>query len=143
MSSPLQVRKAHPSEIPIITQLQINAFRGRALNDALFPEHLRVSPGDQDELAHRIRGLERVFANPNRHHLVCVDENDIIMGYAEWSSGEDPIWEVTEEERAARLARAPKSLDLEAAERIGREAAVLERTLKTALGDEGFRNAWS
>lgn len=132
-----------------MAQLSITAFRhsGRQVNAALFPERLRIEPNDADEIDFSTRKMGRTFDYKNRHYIVAVDEQDAIMGWAEWTSGEDPTAEMTPEERekkkAEGIARLPKSFDLEAAERLGREAEELSERLREALGEEGYRNSWS
>lgn len=133
-----------------MAQLSVTAFRhsGRQVNAALFPEHLRVNPGDTDEVEFSVRNMTRTFDSRNRHYIVAADdEQDTIMGWAEWTSGEDPIEEMTPEEqekkRAEGIARLPKSFDLQAAQQLGREAQELDKRLKQALGEEGYQNSWS
>lgn len=132
-----------------MTQLSITAFRhsGRQVNAALFPERLRVNPGDTDEIELSVRNMVRTFDYKNRHYIVAVDEQDTIMGWAEWTSGEDPIEELTPEERdkkrAEGIARLPKSFDLQAAQQLGQEAEELSKKLREALGEEGYQNSWS
>lgn len=132
-----------------MAQLSITAFRhsGRQVNAALFPECLRVSPGDTDEIEFSVGNMARTFDYENHHYIVAVDDEDTIMGWAEWTSGEDPRTDITPEEReqkrAEGIARLPKSFDLEAAQRLGREAEELSKKLREALGEEGYRNSWS
>lgn len=132
-----------------MAQLSINAFRhsGRQVNAALFPERLRVNPGDTDEIELSVRNMVRTFDYKNRHYIVAVDEQDAIMGWAEWTSGEDPIEELTPEERdkkkAEGIARLPKSFDLQAAQQLGREADELSKKLREALDEEEYQNSWS
>lgn len=149
MQRSFNIRYARKDELTAMAQLSITAFRhsGRQVNAALFPEHLRVNPGDTDEVDFSVRNMVRTFDYKNRHYIVVVDEQDTIMGWAEWISGEDPIVEMTPEERekkkAEGIARLPKSFDLEAAQRLGQEAETLSERLREALGKEGYRNSWS
>lgn len=149
MQRPFNVRHARKDELNAMAQLSITAFRhsGRQVNAALFPEHLRVNPGDTDEIEFSVKNMVRTFDYKNRHYIVAVDEQDAIMGWAEWTSGEDPIVEMTPEERekkkAQDIARFPRSFDMEAAQRLGREAETLSQRLREALGEEGYRNSWS
>lgn len=149
MQRPLHIRYARKDELPTMAQLSVTAFRhsGRQVNAALFPEHLRVNPGDTDEIELSVRNMTRTFDYKNRHYIVAIDDEDTIMGWAEWTSGEDPIVEMTPEElekkRAEGIARLPKSFDLEAAERLGREAGELSKKLQEALGEEAYHNSWS
>lgn len=149
MTEPSKVRYARHDELPAMAQLSITSFRhsGRQVNAALFPEHLRINPGDIDEVDFSVKNMARNFENKNHHYIVAVDEQDTIMGWAEWISGEDPVVEMTpderEKKRAENLARLPKSLDLQAAERLGKEAEELSIKLKEALGEEQYRNSWS
>lgn len=117
------------------------------MNDAFFPERLRVNPGDSDELAFRIRNISKAFGDKHRHHIVAVDDDDKVMGYAEWTDGEGPVVNMTPEERekkkAEGLAMLPRSLDLAAAEKAMQEAEVLFSRLREALGTEGYVNSWS
>lgn len=132
-----------------MAQLSVTAFRhsGRQVNAALFPEHLRVNPGDTDEIELSVRNMTRSFDYKNRHYVVAVDDEDTIMGWAEWTSGEDPIVEMTPEERekkrAEGIARLPKSFDLQAAQQLGQEAEKLSEKLREALGEEVYHNSWS
>lgn len=132
-----------------MAQLSITAFRhsGRQVNAALFPEHLRVNSGDTDEIEFSVKNMVRTFDYRNGHYIVAVDEQDAIMGWAEWTSGEDPTAEMTpgerEKKKAEGIARLPKSFDLEAAQRLGQEAETLSERLREALGEEGYRNSWS
>ncbi|ROV99182.1 hypothetical protein VPNG_08236 [Cytospora leucostoma] len=147
MSSQYTIRYAREDELPIVVQMMIIAFRGRAMNDAFFPERLRVNPGDSDELAFRLRNISKTFGDSNRHHIVAVDGDDNLIGYAEWTDAESPVVDMTPEERekkkAEGLAMLPKSLDLAAAEEAMQEAEILFNKLREALGNEGYVNSWS
>lgn len=149
MQRPSRVRYARKDELTAMAQLSITAFRhsGRPVNAALFPERLRVRPGDTDETEFSVRNMARTFDYENHHYIVAVDDKDTIMGWAEWTSGEDPRTDMTPEEReqkrAEGIARLPKSFDLEAAQQLGREAEELSKKLREALGEEGYRNSWS
>lgn len=149
MQRPFNVRYARKDELTAMAQLSITAFRhsGRQVNAALFPEHLRVNPGDTDEIDFSVRNMVRTFDYKNRHYIVVVDEQDTIMGWAEWASGEDPRVEMTpdelEKKRTEGVARLPKSFDLEAAGRLGQEAEALSKRLREALGEDGYRDSWS
>jgi hypothetical protein len=76
-----------------MAQLSITAFRhsGRQVNAALFPERLRVNPGDSDEVDFSVRNMARNFDYKNHHYIVAVNEQGNIVGWAEWTSAEDPI----------------------------------------------------
>lgn len=145
----MQVRHARKNELSAMAQLSITAFRhsGRQVNAALFPERLRVNPGDTDEIELSVRNMVRTFDYENRHYIVAVDDQDTIMGWAEWTSGEDPIEELTPEEREKKkadgIARLPASFDLQAAQQLGREAEELSKKLREVLGEEGYQNSWS
>lgn len=149
MQRPSRIRYARKDELAAMAQLSITAFRhsGRQVNAALFPERLRVSPGDTDEIDFSVRNMSRTFDYENHHYVVAVDDEDTIMGWAEWTSGEDPGTDMTPEEREKKkadgIARLPKSFDLEAAQQLGREAEELSKRLREALGEEGYRNSWS
>ncbi|KAI3394533.1 hypothetical protein diail_2582 [Diaporthe ilicicola] len=149
MSRLFHIRYAREDELVAMAQLSVTAFRqsGRQVNAALFPERLRVNPGDTDEVRFSIGNMAHSFRTENHSHIVAVDEQNTIMGWAEWTSGDDPIIEMTpderEKERAERVARVPKSLDLEAAERLGREAGQLSKKLEEALGEGEYHNSWS
>lgn len=148
--SSLDIRYAREAELPGIVQLMITAFRGRAMNDAFFPEHLkRINDGDSDELEFRTRNISRSFGSENRHHVVAVDEQDQVLGYAEWADGLDDtvVDDMTPEERDSKKAegikRLPKSFDLNAAEKAMREMEPLSDKLREVLGREGYANSWS
>lgn len=143
------VRYARQDELATMAQLSVTSFRhsGRQVNAALFPEHLRINPGDSDEVDFSVKNMARNLEKKNHHYIVAVDGQDNIMGWAEWISGGDPVVEMTpderEKKRAESLARLPKSLDLQAAERLGKEADELLKRLKEALGEEQYQNSWS
>lgn len=149
MQKPSTIRYARKDELTAMAQLSITAFRhsGRQVNAALFPERLRMNPGDTDEIEMSVRNMVRTFDHENRHYIVAVDEQDTIMGWAEWTSGEDRIEELTPEEqqkkKAEGIARLPKSFDLQAAQQLGREAEELSKKLREALGEEEYHNSWS
>lgn len=117
------------------------------MNDAFFPERLRVNPGDADELEFRTRNISRDFGSKIRHHIVVVDEEDKVLGYAEWTNGNDPVVDMTPEERDKKreewIKRLPKSFDLQAAERVMKEVEPLSKMLKVTLGQKGYENSWS
>lgn len=192
----IRLREARREDIPVLIPMLLNAFRGRAMNEAFFPEHLRVRPGDEDQVAFRAGGMETRFAARNRelegddihspkgdddddddgdkirrrrrrHYIVAVTGRDedghaadgadagageTVVGYAEWVDGsKKPSLTKEEEERerereaelkAERIAKMPPSLDREAVEMAQRETVELEKTLKEALGEEGFANSW-
>ncbi|KUI70014.1 hypothetical protein VM1G_04737 [Cytospora mali] len=145
--SSLHIRHARETESHTIAQLLITAFRGRAMNDAIFPEHLRGDTGASEELELRAGNLARSIGNNNHHHIVVADDADEVVGYAEWVDGEDPVVDMTPEERkkkrAERIEKLPKSLDLEAFDRAMAELVPLFDMLKGALGKEGYNNSWS
>ncbi|KAI7780377.1 hypothetical protein LA080_016101 [Diaporthe eres] len=149
MQKPSNIRYARKDELTAMVQLSITAFRhsGRQVNAALFPERLRINPGDTDEIELSVRNMVRTFDYKNRHYVVAVDDQDTIMGWAEWTSREDPVEELTPEERekkrAEGVSRLPASFDLQAAQQLGREAEELSKKLREALGEEGYQNSWS
>ncbi|KAL2289286.1 hypothetical protein FJTKL_02298 [Diaporthe vaccinii] len=148
MQKPSNIRYARKDELTAMVQLSITAFRhsGRQVNAALFPERLRINPGDTDEIELSVRNMVRTFDYKNRHYVVAVDDQDTIMGWAEWTSREDPVEELTPEERekkrAEGVSRLPASFDLQAAQQLGREAEELSKKLREALGEEGYQNSW-
>lgn len=145
--SSLQIRHACETELPTIVQLMITAFRGRAMNDTFFPDHLRSSNGYSEELKFRTRNISRNFDNKHRHRIVVVDDRDLVLGYAEWTNGGDPVVGITSEERDKKksegIKRLPEGFDLQAAEKAMREIEMLSDMLKEALGREGYENSWS
>lgn len=149
MKEPLKIRCARKEEFPTMARLSVAAFRhsGRQVNAALFPEHLRVNPGDSDEVKLSVGDMHRNSEKNNHHFIVVADEQDIIMGWADWICGEDPVLDMTQEQReikrAERIARLPRSMDLQAAQRLGREAGELSKRLREALGEDQYQNSWS
>lgn len=111
-SSPtIRLREARKEDIPSLVPMLLKAFRGRAMNEAFFPERLRVNEGDVDQLAFRTYGIEQRFAvrdeaqgggdppetqHKRYHYLVAVEDGgsgpgddddgaaETIVGYAEW-----------------------------------------------------------
>lgn len=147
MVSALKIREARIEELTAIVKLMVEAFRGRAMNEAFFPERLRTGSGDDEEVAFRVENLAKRFDFENHHYIVVVDNDDNILGAAEWLSGDDPVVAMTEEERAANKAKGmaglPKGFDFAAAEQAGTEAAELDKSLRDALGEEAYKNSWS
>ncbi|KAG8157282.1 hypothetical protein KVR01_012990 [Diaporthe batatas] len=149
MKENLKIRYARKNELPTMAQLSVTAFRhsGRQVNAALFPQHLRINPGDSDEIDFSASTMAMNFEKKNHHYIVVADEQEGILGWAEWTSGEDPAVDITPEERekkrAEGIARLPKSMDLQAAQKLGQEAADLSKRLKEALGEDQYQNSWS
>lgn len=144
MSSSLHVRDARKDELPVLTHIAVRAFRGRPMSEALFPEHLRLNPGDADKIAFRQRSHLRRFDQDNQHYIVVVDDTDTVVGFALWVSAQDPAKraERTPEELQARNASFPKSLDLSALEAIEAATEVLDKYLRDALGEDEYNNSW-
>lgn len=144
----LHVRPAQKTDIPTMSQVGQNAFRGRPLNEALFPARLRRTDApDAEEVAFRTGRHEKRFDSEGHHYIVAVDSSSgdkegTIVGVACWQScnEEPPPVEVTREQRMAEL---PAGLDFEALEAIEAAIKVLDKDLRDSLGDEGYRNSWS
>ncbi|KAH8748861.1 hypothetical protein F5883DRAFT_582100 [Diaporthe sp. PMI_573] len=85
MQISINTRYARKDELTAMAQLSITAFRhsGRQVNAGLFPERLRVNPGNTDEIQFSLRNMARTFDYKNRHYIAAVDEQDTIMGWAE------------------------------------------------------------
>lgn len=145
-NSTLRIREATEDDLPAMTRISIEAFRGRHMNEAMFPEHLRVRPGDADRYDVILSRRRARLGRPNVHNLVVVNdtpEGEVVVASAEWQSVPEPVVpELTPEARAARDAGFPASLDREAIAVLESESALLDQTIRDALGEEGYENSW-
>lgn len=143
MSSTLHIREAREDDLPTMTRISIEAFRGRPMNEAKFPPHLRILPGDEDKVGPVTERRRARLGRPNVHTLVVVDEADHVLGAAEWQSVPEPLVPVlTPEAREARFAELPSCVDRAAIEALERDGLLLDQTIRDALGEEGYDNSW-
>lgn len=141
----LRIRKAQESDLPDMTRISIEAFRGRPMNEAQFPPHLRVLPGDGDKVGHITERRRAKLDRPNVHVIVVVDDDDDgrVLGSAEWQSVPEPLVPYTTPEgREAELAKLPSCIDRGAVVELVTESLLLDQTIRDALGEEEYENSW-
>lgn len=147
-SSTLRIREITEDDLPALARISIAAFRGRPMNEAMFPERLRQRPGDADRYDVVLARRRARLGRPHVHNIAVVEDSEgeeVIVGSAEWQSVPEPLLAaslVTPEGRAARDAGFPASLDREAVAALERESVLLDQTIRDALGEEGYENSW-
>lgn len=129
-----------------LAELGGRAFKGRPLSEALFPLHLQTYPNE--ELDYRVaRQLQR-FDNEDLHGIVVANQEDRPVGWAIWQSpsGLGPDSGHPEGARAALEASLPKNLpkglDLAVLAEVKEGIEVLDKSLRDALGEDGYKEAW-
>lgn len=158
MAPKLRIRNAVASDVPQMTRLSIAAFRGRPMNDAMFPEHLRQRPGDIDREEVIGSRFLASLGKPGRHVILVVEEDDEEDGAAELAEGEEDgrgrvlataQWDAVPgplvqapEEKAKALGGLPASFDKESLKEIEREGLLLDQTIRDAMGQEEYDNSW-
>lgn len=145
----LRTRAARKDEIDVLTLSAAKAFKGRPMNDRLFPEHLRTSAAEPDEIVSREEldfRSQRQLARFDRDHLypiVIVDDQDIPLGLAVWLG---PLYiepEESEAQKAERVANFPKGLDVTVLKEIESNTPILNQAIQNALGEDAYKKSWS
>lgn len=147
MSTALRIRKAREEDLPSMTRISIEAFRGRGMNEAKFPEHLRTETRDADRERLMTERRRARLDRPHVHVIVVVDDDEggeeRVLGSAEWQSVPEVIIpDLTPEQREARDAALPPCVDVEAIAVLERECALLDQTIRDALGGGGYDSSW-
>lgn len=148
--SSISIRRATRSDLPELASLLIHAFSPGVWSRYLFPPHLRVKPGDGDELDFRLHMLSSKFESPGREHVCATvrqpgEEKEVIVGWAQWiDSGrqtglddEQKNKEKVEIEAESGLGIHMPGLDKDALSRLTKEGGLLEKRLEEYLGERG------
>lgn len=127
-----------------MTRIFIDAFRDGPWSSFIFPEHLRVQPGDKDEYDWRLGKFSATFESPNRYHVVAVnrskdhDGKDGILGWAQWITASDQ----NEPKTGNEVVELPPSLDRANFEILAKEGQELDQFVRDALGKERGQSSW-
>lgn len=142
--STITIRSATPSDLPQMAALLIHAFSPGPWSRHLFPLHLRVGPGDADELDFRLHQLSSRFESSGWEHVCATiqhpggEKGDVVVGWAQWFDSRGKMGRDGKEgEPGAPVA----GLDREALARLTREGEVLEKRLAECLGKEGTNDS--
>ena len=145
----IYVRPATRNEVPVVTQLRIDAFGENESNRAMMPDPVRRAT---DFPVWRLAHMQDSFADPGRHIVVAVEPQDngteIVAGSAEWIAPGGPTPGLTPEERAAirerRRALAPSSLDLGAMDGMNKavDEGVKKGLERAGLSPETDKDMW-
>lgn len=147
MSAPITLRRATNADLPRMTRILVDAFAQGPWGRFLFPPHLKVNPGDADELAWRQYTIASGLDSPARDTVVACQEGlggngeEEIVGWAQWidlaapkGSGLNP------EEMKAKMDRDlgpnPAGLDTAALDTLRSEGQQLEKSFEEFLGTE-------
>lgn len=141
MSSSFQVRPAVEHDLPTIAALNVTAFSDSPYEQALWPPHLRVKPGTEDQEEFTLNRMRKALKSPTTHLIVAVDttpSGEKFAGYAEWIAPEPESLVHDVGGRSAKPNAAvtvPSGLDLQANKQGSSEISKL-------LGGEDCRNAF-
>lgn len=151
----LKIRPARKDDLPAIMRLGYRAFKGRAMNEAVMPLHLRTNKDDPDAeaLEFRLKRAQKNFDDPLVNNLVVVDDNELIVGWANWGAPPPPsppqsaaekaaAEEASEAKNVATAAELPSSVDRDAWWTIVRKTDELWAMLRDALTEEEYTRAW-
>ncbi|POS77111.1 hypothetical protein DHEL01_v204488 [Diaporthe helianthi] len=152
MTTPTTIRRATRADLPLMARMLVDAFAPGPWGRFLFPGHLRVTPGDEDEVAWRQHTLAEGLDSPARDTvLACQGQGDgEIVGWSQWidlaaltkgsgGGGLNPEeMKVKTDDRDSGLARGPNppGLDLDALNTLRTEGQELEKKFKEFLGAE-------
>lgn len=140
-----RLREAESEDIPAMAALDVSAFLDSPMHKAMFPEHLRVKPGVQDQVDWNMSRMISGFADPRTHFTVVTTKRPeggyIIVGCAEWRSpipaserGNAVLEKEKEKEEEAEKSDEEKELDLE--QRLARLPSCLDKKAVLAANDE-------
>lgn len=148
--SSISIRRATRSDLPEMASLLINAFAPGPWSRYLFPPHLRVKPGNGDELDFRLHMLSSKFDSPGREHVCATvrqpgEEKEVLVGWAQWidSKGQADLDEEQRKKKEGEMEAEPglgahiPSLDKDALSRLTKEGGLLEKRLAEYLGERG------
>lgn len=146
----MSIRRATRSNLPEMASLLINAFAPGPWSRYLFPPHLRVKPGDGDELDFRLHMLSSKFDSPGREHVCATvrqsgEEKEVLVGWAQWidSEGQADLDEEQRKKKEGEMEAEPglgahiPGLDKDALSRLTKEGGLLEKRLVEYLGERG------
>ena len=143
MSVSTTLRRATKADLPRMTRLLVDAYAPGPWGRFLFPPHLKVKPGDGDEVAWRLYTITAGLDSPARDTVLACqaggDGEEILVGWAQWidlaapkGSGLNP------EEMKARMDRDlgpnPAGLDSAALDTLRSEGQQLEKRFEEVLG---------
>lgn len=140
MSATITLRRATRADLPRITRMLVDAFAPGPWGRFLFPEHLRVNPGDRDEVAWRQYTLEAGFDSPARDTVLAC-QGDETVGWAQWIDVAAPKGSgLNPEEMKAKMDRDlgpnPPGLDSAALDTLRTGGQELEKKFEEFLGAE-------
>ncbi|KAH8882621.1 acyl-CoA N-acyltransferase [Thozetella sp. PMI_491] len=146
MAAKVYVRHATEDELTKLADIGSLAFKHNPQSELVFPERLRVKPGNQDEIEFRVGRWKKLLPEPTSHFLTAVeakpDGTEELIGMALWTSPPEPGKEPTEEEKEKKKKEAsnlPPFVDREAVTKLRESMQNWETSL---LGEEGTKNYW-
>ncbi|OAQ93751.1 acetyltransferase (GNAT) family domain-containing protein [Purpureocillium lilacinum] len=148
------VRRAREDDIPTIVTIKTESFSDSPYQKAIFPDHLRIKPGLQDQLDHYGPRMKRSAQDPCNYYVVAVvlDEsgNEVIAGFAKWVAPNDGRRAQPAQSQAgtagtdeATVKRTPECLDTAAAERSDGEIAQMMKAAMPLFGDKKLSDMWT
>ena len=154
MSPPITLRRATKADLPRMTRVLVDAYAPGPWGRFLFPPHLKVKPGDGDELAWRQYTISSGLDSPAWDTvLACSTEGqgqgkgEDIVGWAQWTdltapkgSGLNP--EEMKAKTGTNLRSGPAGLDVEHLDTLRREGQQLEESFDKFLGADRAKTSW-
>lgn len=130
------------------------SFAEYPFSKAMYPEHLRVKPGVEDQVEWTIDRTRKGLEDPSTHHLVSTDADaegrEIITGAAEWCAPKADDVEAPKkspEEQAKdveeRLAKLPSFIDRETVLKGREEISQLLKESEPAFEGKSKSKMWS
>ncbi|KAK5996823.1 hypothetical protein PT974_02168 [Cladobotryum mycophilum] len=137
-----RLRQARDEDVPAMAALDVSAFLDSPMHKAMFPEHLRIKPGIQDQVEWNMTRMRK--GGPG---------GEIIVGSAEWSApAEDDAVAQQEDEKpteemaddiATRLDGLPSCLDKGAVIEAATEVMELLEQSQEAFRGKNRNKMWT
>ncbi|KAJ6442204.1 CAMK protein kinase [Purpureocillium lavendulum] len=154
MEAQFAIRRARADDVETITRLKVESFSQSPYQQAIFPEHLRIKPGLQDQIDWYSSRMQQSFLEPCNRYVVAViaDETgkETIAGFAKWVAPKDeshthpaPPQEDMSAAQDGLARQLPAYLDQKAAERCDRDIGRMMEAAMPLFGGKKLADMWT
>ncbi|KYK57015.1 hypothetical protein DCS_04022 [Drechmeria coniospora] len=145
---PFRIRDARRSDVEAMAAIEVQSFHASPYHRVLFPGHLRIRPGLQDQLDWYGKRAANAFGQRRTRYIVAVAEEGepekdaTVVAFAEWVAPALDAVAGPPSKPAAKTV-VPACIDLEAAARCDSEIAELMQRAMPLFGTTSLDHMWS